>query len=89
MPSTAFASQGVALTLATVAPAESQEFRPTSGATETTSAASLLIAAYVLMWLIIFATVLMTLRKQAALRSELDELEAAVRKPEAAPDSAA
>jgi hypothetical protein len=54
----------------------SQEFVSVSGGpTETTSAESLLIAAYVLMWVILMGFLFVTFRRQAAVDQRLAELE--------------
>jgi hypothetical protein len=59
----------------------SQEFRPvTGGATETSSAAGLLIAAYILMWAILMGFLFLTFRRQAAVDKRLGELERALPK---------
>ena len=59
----------------------SQEFRPVTGGTsETSSAASLLITAYILMWAILMAFLFLTFRRQAAVDKRLGELERALPK---------
>jgi CcmD family protein len=63
----------------------STEFVAVQGGTETTSAPALLIAAYVVMWALVFAFVWLTSRKQRALDARLSELEAALRRVEGGP----
>jgi CcmD family protein len=59
----------------------SQEFRPvTGGATDTSSAEGLLIAAYLMMWAILMGFVFLTFRRQAAVDKRLGELERALPK---------
>ena len=59
----------------------SQEFRPVTGGTsETSSAAGLLITAYVLMWAILMGFLFLTFRRQAAVDKRLGELERALPK---------
>jgi len=55
--------------------ARESEFRPVSGAEQTTSASALLIAAYCIMWALVFGVILMTWRKQAKLSARLGQLE--------------
>jgi CcmD family protein len=54
------------------------EFVPVSGGHETTSAESLLVAAYVLMWCAVFVFVWRTAAKQRSLEGRLGELEKAL-----------
>ena len=56
----------------------STEFVAVQGGGETTSAASLLIAAYVLMWGLVFAFILLSWRRQARVESRISELEKAI-----------
>jgi hypothetical protein len=56
----------------------STEFVAVQGGGETTSAASLLIAAYVVMWGLLFAFVLLSWRRQARVEGRIAELEKAV-----------
>lgn len=59
----------------------SQEFKPvTGGPTETSSAEGLLITAYLLMWAILMAFLLLTFRRQAAVDKRLGDLERALPK---------
>jgi CcmD family protein len=54
----------------------SQEFKAvTGGTTETSSAAGLLIAAYVMMWAILMGFLFITFRRQAAVDKRLGDLE--------------
>lgn len=65
------------------AESRSQEFRPvTGGPTETSSAATLLVVAYVLMWAILMGFLFATFRRQAAVDKRLAELERALPKQE-------
>jgi hypothetical protein len=62
----------------------STQFRPVEGGAETTSAATFLIAAYVLMWLCVLAFLLLTWRKIRSAQAQVDRLERALAKlPEA------
>ena len=56
----------------------STEFVAVQGGGETTSAASLLIAAYVLMWGLVFVFILLSWRRQARVESRISELEKAI-----------
>jgi len=56
----------------------STEFVPVQGGGETTSAASLLIAAYMLMWGLLFAFVFLSWRRQARVETRIAELEKAI-----------
>jgi hypothetical protein len=56
----------------------STEFVAVEGGGETTSAASLLIAAYVLMWGLVFAFVFLSWRRQARVETRISELEKAI-----------
>ena len=65
----------------TESPADSRatDFRPVEGgAAEQYSGATLLVEAYAAIWLILMAFILVVWRKQAALASRLDGLEAAI-----------
>jgi len=56
----------------------STEFVAVQGGGETTSAASLLIAAYLVMWGLLFAFVLLSWRRQARVETRIAELEKAI-----------
>jgi hypothetical protein len=56
----------------------STEFVAVQGGGETTSAASLLIAAYLLMWGLLFAFVFLSWRRQARVEARIAELEKAI-----------
>ena len=56
----------------------STEFVAVQGGGETTSAASLLIAAYLLMWGLLFAFVFSSWRRQARVETRIAELEKAI-----------
>lgn len=58
------------------------EFVPVSGGGETTSAATMLVLAYLLMWAVLFVFVWLSMRKQRSLASQVTELEAALKKAE-------
>ncbi len=51
---------------------------PVSGGAETTSAASLLITAYLLMWALLIGFVFMSWRRQARVENRISELEKAL-----------
>jgi hypothetical protein len=59
----------------------SQEFRPVEGNTETTSAEAMLVAAYLVMWVLLFVFVGLGWRRQARVEERLAELEKAVGAP--------
>jgi CcmD family protein len=65
----------------------STEFVAVQGGTETTSAPALLIAAYVVMWALVFAFVWLTSRKQRTLDARLSDLEVALRRVEGGPNA--
>jgi hypothetical protein len=54
------------------------EFRPTEGGGESANDAGLLVAAYVLFWLVLFAFIAQSWNKQRALDRRLAKLEAQV-----------
>ena len=56
----------------------STEFVAVQGGGETTSAASLLIAAYVLMWVLLLGFVLLSWRRQGRVETRISELEKAI-----------
>jgi hypothetical protein len=56
----------------------STEFVAVQGGGETTSAASLLIAAYLLMWALLFVFVFLSWRRQARVETRIGELEKAI-----------
>lgn len=58
-------------------------FMPVEGATETTSAAQMLVIAYALLWLLVLLFVYMTWRRQNALDRRLSWLEKALATREA------
>jgi len=60
------------------------EFVPVEGGSDTTSAESLLIIAYVAMWFLFFGFVAMTHRRQKALTDKVDRLEQALKRADAA-----
>lgn len=66
----------------------STEFVAVTGGEETSSAAGLLTAAYICMWLLIFTFVFLTARRVKGLQSRLDDLEAALDKADKASRSA-
>lgn len=67
--------------------ARSTEFVPVQGGGETTSAASLLIAAYVLMWALLLGFVFLSWRRQSRVEIRISELEKAL-SPSGSKDSA-
>ncbi len=58
--------------------ARSTEFVPVTGGGETTSAASLLITAYLVMWALLLGFVLMSWRRQGRVETRISELEKAL-----------
>lgn len=68
-------------TTVTTAPSDrSSEFRAVEGGGEVRSGTVLLVEAYAAMWLIIFAFIFITFRKQQKLDSRIVELETAIQK---------
>lgn len=57
----------------------SQEFVPVEGSQETSSAAGLLVAAYALMWLLVFAFIWLTSKRLKNMSGRIEELESALR----------
>jgi hypothetical protein len=58
------------------------EFVAVTGGGETTSATTMLVLAYLLMWAVLFAFVWLSLKKQRSLASKLSELETVLTKAE-------
>ena len=58
--------------------ARSTEFVPVTGGGETTSAATLLITAYVVMWALLLGFVLLSWRRQGRVETRISELEKAL-----------
>ena len=58
----------------------STEFVAVEGGNDGTSAESLLVAAYAVMWVIVFGFVFLTFRRQGRVEARLAELESAMRK---------
>jgi len=56
----------------------STEFRAVEGGGEQTSAASLLVAAYVLMWALVLGFLLLSWRRQGQVETRISELEKAL-----------
>ena len=66
---------------AALTPADrSTEFVPVEGGSEGTSAQTLLVAAYLLMWAILLVFLLLTWRKQSRIEERLGALDDAVRR---------
>jgi len=61
-----------------------KEFVPVEGGSDTTSAEMLLVVAYVAMWLLFFAFIWLTHRRQRGLNAKLSELERALQRADAA-----
>jgi hypothetical protein len=60
-------------------------FQPVEGGTETRSGTTLLVEAYVILWVILMGWLVMLWRKQAGLTTRLDDLERAIDKAAAKP----
>lgn len=58
----------------------STQFVPVEGGTETTSAGTFLVAAYVLMWLFVLVFVVLTWRKTKSAQAQVEKLERALAK---------
>jgi CcmD family protein len=61
----------------------STEFVAVQGGEETSNASGLLTAAYVIMWLTVFAFVFFTSRRLGRMKRRVDDLETALRKADA------
>jgi CcmD family protein len=78
------AAQAHILAAPTPAPAateqsqRSTEFVPVQGDHDTTSAGSLLVAAYIVMWALLLAFIFLSWRRQLALESRVGDLERAI-----------
>ncbi len=78
------AAQAHVLAAPTPAPAttvqsqRSTEFVPVQGGQDTTSAGSLLVAAYIVMWALLLAFIFLSWRRQLALESRVGDLEKAI-----------
>ena len=82
--------QTQATTTETTSPADRRtEFAPVEGGGNETSAMALLATAYLLMWALLMAFILMTHRRQRLLRGRIDELDAALKQKEGSADGAA
>ncbi len=72
---------GAPATGAPLSPADrSTEFVAVQGGSESTSAEVLLVAAYLLMWAILLAFLLLTWRKQSRIEARLSELDGELRR---------
>lgn len=60
----------------------STEFVPFSGNEETSSAGTLLVVAYILMWAMVFGFLFLSWRRQKKIDARLGELEQALKKTE-------
>ena len=81
LPITATASANGAGTPApssTTPDGRSTTFQPVEGGAETRSGSTLMVEAYVVLWVILMAWLVMLWRKQGALTSRLDDLERAI-----------
>lgn len=67
----------------------SSEFVAVEGGQETASAGGLLVAAYILMWVAVFAFVWMTKKRLGGISSRLSDLELALKKADEASASSA
>lgn len=80
-----------AQTTATLAPSaapedRAQEFKSVQGGNDTTSAGTLLVVAYLVMWALLLGFLLMSWRRQASLDGRLKQLERALDKADGAKD---
>lgn len=66
----------------------STEFQPVTGGAESSSAGGLLTVAYILMWLAVFVFVWLTAKRQKSLEKRLTDLDAALKRADAASTSA-
>jgi CcmD family protein len=62
----------------------SSEFVAVQGGGETSSAAGLLTAAYIIMWLLVFVFVWLTSKRLKGVSARVEELESALKKADAA-----
>lgn len=62
----------------------SQEFVPVEGSQETSSAGGLLVAAYALMWVLVFAFIWLTSKRLKNMSGRIEELESALRQADSA-----
>jgi CcmD family protein len=77
-----------AQTTETQAPKDrSTEFVADAGGQDTTSAETMLVLAYIGLWLVIFGFVLLTQKRQRALDKKLQDLESALAKAESSPEA--
>ena len=73
-------------TTATSTPEDrSQEFRPDVGGTESASASTLLVVAYLVMWALLLGFVLLSWRRQNKVDARLSELERALERSSGPP----
>lgn len=63
----------------------STEFAPVQGGHDTTSANSLLVAAYIVMWALLLAFIFLSWRRQQTLESRVGDLERAIGDADKAP----
>jgi CcmD family protein len=75
-----FDAQGAQQPAGTTAEDRSQAFRPVQGGAELQSGEKLLVEAYAAIWLILFALVLLSWRRQKQIDRRIDVLEAALEK---------
>ena len=73
----------------TTAEDRSQAFRPVQGGSELQSGEKLLVEAYAAIWLILFATIFLSWRRQKQIDQRIDVLEGALEKARAAADKGA
>ena len=70
--------QNAAPTTTTTPEERAQEFRPDAGGTESASAGTLLVVAYLVMWALLLGFVLLSWRRQNKVDARLSELERAL-----------
>ncbi len=62
----------------------SQEFVPVEGSQETSSAGGLLVAAYIVMWVLVFGFIWLTSRRLRGMTGRIEVLETALRQADSA-----
>ena len=78
LPGTRTTGAAVPAPSSTTPDGRSTTFQPVEGGAETRSGSTLMVEAYVVLWVILMAWLVMLWRKQGALTSRLDDLERAI-----------